>query len=324
MNIRTAAMLGSVLAAGLTLNAVGAATFNPQQDRIMTFAVLSDIHVQSWDSHSIQKFGQALDDLHHTVPQAEALIINGDLGNGNPEDYRTLRQTLDKHPHPQRVLYTMGNHEFYRMWHDRLGRWSPGTFPNGETETDASQRFLNFIGEPKVYYEREIEGCRFLFLGTERYRQSDPTVEEDAFLSADQLQWLEEELQEATPGRKPVFVFLHQPLPDTVSGSGREGSGRGVVQHRKLKELLSSNPQVILFSGHSHRELAQPRTVVRDGFVMANSSSVREPLHEAGPYASKSGKSEGLIIEVYPNRVWIRGRDFGHRSWVQEAAYTVQ
>lgn len=324
MHFRFALMIGTAIAAGLALHAVEGAALIQPQERIMTFAVLSDIHVQNWDKRALQTFGQALDDLHHTVPQAEALIINGDLGNGNPEDYRTLRQMLDKHPHPRRIFYTIGNHEFYRMWHDRLGRWSPDTFPNGETEAAASQRFLSFIGEPKVYYEREVRGFRFLFLGTERYRQSDPSVQEDAFLSAGQLQWLEAKLKEAASVRKPIFVFLHQPLPDTVSGSGREGSGRGVVQHRKLKALLSSYPQVLLFSGHSHRELAQPRTVVRDHFVMANSSSVRDPSHEAGPYAPEAGKSEGLIVEVYPDRVCIRGRDFGHRSWVREAVYTVQ
>nr|WP_245247336.1 MULTISPECIES: metallophosphoesterase [unclassified Paenibacillus] len=286
----------------------------------MTFAVLSDIHLQRWDQRSIHIFGRALDDLHHAAPLAEALIINGDLGNGNPGDYRALRQMLDKHPHPRQVYYTIGNHEFYRMWHDRRGRWSPGTFPNGETDTAAIQRFLRFVGEPKVYYERQIEGYRFLLLGTERYRQSDPSVGEDAYLSASQLQWLKAKLKEAAPERKPVFVFLHQPLPDTVSGSGREGCGRGVVQYQQLKALLSSYPQTILFSGHSHRELEQPRTIVHDGFMMANSSSVRQPWKEGGPYTPEAAKSEGLIVEVYPDRVLIRGRDFGNRIWVTEGS----
>lgn len=323
MNTRSYAWLAGLLAAWLVLHTAETASVALQQDRIMTFGVLSDIHVQSWDARSIRIFGRALDDLHHAAPLAEALIINGDLGNGNPEDYRMLRQTLDKHPHPGQVYFSIGNHEFYRMWHNRRGHWSPGTFPNGETDEAAIQRFLRFIGAQKVYYERQIEGYRFLFLGTERYRQSDPSVGEDAYLSAEQLQWLEAKLKEAAPERKPVFVFLHQPLPDTVSGSGREGSGRGVVQHRKLKALLSSYPQTILFSGHSHRILEQPRTFVHDGFMMANSSSVRQPWKETGPCTPDEGKSEGLIVEVYPDHVLIRGRDFGYRKWVTEAALTL-
>lgn len=324
MNIRPVLLIGTVLAAGLAFKAYGTAAVTLREDRPLTFAVLSDIHVQSWDKRAIRKFGHALDDLRHAAPEAEALIINGDLGNGNPEDYEMVRQTLDKHPHPQGVYYTIGNHEFYRMWHDRRGRWSPGTFPNGDTDRAARERFLRFTGEPKVYYERQIRGYRFLFLGTERYRQSDPQVEEDAFLTRDQLQWLKAKLKEAAQGKKPVFIFLHQPLPDTVSGSGKEGSGRGVVQHRELKALLSLYPKAILFSGHSHRELAQPRTLVRDGFVMVNSSSVSRPWRVDGPFPPDAEKSEGLIVEAAPDRVLIRGRDFGKRDWVPEAVYTVQ
>jgi 3',5'-cyclic AMP phosphodiesterase CpdA len=290
--------------------------------RTLRFPVLSDVHVQATDPRSQDKLRATLRDLYEVDPAADALVMNGDLGNGKQSDYNTLRSLVEANPHPSSMLYNIGNHEFYNAWFDKNGRYSPTTFPNGETEQMAISRFLQLTGEKKVYYERWIKGYHFLFLGSERSRQSDRSIEDDAWLSPGQLSWLKQKLAEQARSDKPIFVFLHQPLPYTVSGSWAEGMNRGVVQHEQLKAILAQYPQVFLFSGHTHWQLNLPRTMVRDGFTMVNSSATIEP-DAGGGNAVSPESSEGLYVEVHPDQVIVRGRDFYRKRWVPEAQFTV-
>ncbi|PWK15599.1 stalk domain-containing protein [Tumebacillus permanentifrigoris] len=291
-------------------------------DRTLRFPVLSDVHVQASDKRSQDKLRATLKDLYEVDPAADALVMNGDLGNGKQSDYDTLRALVDANPHPATMLYNIGNHEFYNAWFDKNGRYSPNTFPNGETEQAAIQRFLKLSGEQKVYYDRWIKGYHFLFLGSEKSRQSDLSIGDDAWLSTQQLTWLKQKLAEQAKSGQPIFVFLHQPLPNTVSGSWVEGANRAVVQHEQLKSILAAYPQVFLFSGHTHWQLNLPRTMVRDGFTMVNSSGEIE-VDSGGGMAVTPESSEGLYVEVHPDRVLVRGRDFNRKRWVPEAQFTV-
>ena len=199
-------------------------------------------------------------------PNLDALVINGDLGDGRSDDYAMLNSILQKYPLPKTVYYTLSNHEFY-----------------------------------KAYY---IQGYHFIFLGSEQYRQSDPANYEDAWLSSAQLSWLQKKLQENYSPHRPMFVFLHQPLQGTVSGSVE----RGVVQQMELKQQLSLYPEVIFLSGHTHWELRLPTTLVRDVFTMVNSSSVSYP-YDSNDRPIQETRSEGLVIDVYEDRVHIRVRE---------------
>ncbi|WP_027415854.1 hypothetical protein [Aneurinibacillus terranovensis] len=87
-----------------------------------------------------------------------------------------------------------------------------------ETEQDSIRRFLDFAGYHQLFYDKWIKGYHFIFLGSEQYRQSNPYNYEDAYLSDEQLDWLRTKLKEGDR-KRPTFIFLHQPLPDTVSGS---------------------------------------------------------------------------------------------------------
>ncbi|TDF92346.1 metallophosphoesterase family protein [Paenibacillus piri] len=302
----------------------------PEEKPLFGFSVLSDIHVEAWSGESQNKFANALADLQQAAPDSLALILNGDLTNGLPGDYLTLNSLLKENPHPQSVFASIGNHEFYKSWFKGSGSWSSDTFPNGETEQASIQRFLQFTGESSVYYQKKIQGFPFIFLGSEQYRQSNPDNAENAYLSQTQLDWLRQSLLNAqyTYGlNRPIFVFLHQPLSDTVSGSECCINYRSVIQDKELRNILSAFPQVILFTSHSHMNLRLPKTFVQDLFTMVNTSSASDPWtsDSNGAYKPLGGNaSEGLYVEVYPNsRVVIKGRDFANHAWIPEAQYTV-
>ncbi|WP_159885843.1 metallophosphoesterase family protein [Paenibacillus puerhi] len=317
----------AVPAASIQDDALGPAEATGQP--VLTFSVLSDIHVEASDKDSQRKLSAALTDLHAVNPKADALIINGDLTNGMPADYSKLQSLLDKAPLPDDVWFTIGNHEFYKAWMDDTGNYRKSAFPNNETDAASIERFLQFTGGDKLYYARTIRDHRFIFLGSEQYRQSNPNNGEDAYLSQAQLDWLNRELKQAAGSQaadQPIFVFLHQPLPYTVAGSQYYLNTRAVIQHEQLKSILTQYPQVFFFSGHTHWELKLPNTLVRDGFTMINSSSVDEPLTDHGPEGEKPAgpdESEGLYVEVYDDRVEIKGRDFHRQRWIPEAQFVI-
>jgi 3',5'-cyclic-AMP phosphodiesterase len=284
----------------------------------LSFPVLSDIHVMAGNDASRQKsrtsFQRALQDLHNLNPNADALVINGDLGDGLPGDYAALRTILNGTPHPAKTFFTIGNHEFYSSFYSPGATWNPNGFPNGETEQNSIQRFLNFAGRDKVYEDTWINGFHLIFLGSEQFEQSDRSNGNDAYLSQVQLNWLNDKLPEkAVPG-KPIFIFLHQALPNTVSGTNTVNY-RGVVQHQELRNILSSHPEAILFSGHTHWKLGLPNSVVRDQFTMVNSSSEYEP-YDTNDQPIPSDKSEGLFVHVTADKVEISGRDFVNKQWI--------
>ncbi|HJV46197.1 MAG TPA: stalk domain-containing protein [Bacillota bacterium] len=289
---------------------------------IISFPVLSDIHVMDGNDDFQQKsrtsFQRALQDIDNMNPKADALIINGDLGDGLPHDYAALDTLLKGSPHPTKTFFTIGNHEFYSAFYAPDATWNPDGFPNGETEQASIQRFLQFAGRNKVYGDTWINDFHFLFLGSEQFEQSDRSNDNDAYLSKEQLKWLKEKLQEkAVPGR-PIFVFLHQPLPNTVAGTSLPYY-RGVIQHQELKDILSSHPEVILFSGHTHWKLGLPHSIVRNGFTMVNSSSEFEP-YDTNDQPIPSDSSEGLLINVLTDKVEIKGRDFVNKKWISETS----
>lgn len=296
-----------------------------EQKPIVSFGVVSDIHLQSRDLESQRKFTHALQDLQQINPDADALVVNGDFTNGKEDDYYTLRSLLTKAPHPQQIFFTIGNHEFYQAWCNAARNWDPEKFPNGETENASINRFLSFAGRDKVYFDRWLHGYHFIFLGSEQYRQSNPENQEDAYLSQRQLNWLKQVLAKET-SRKPAFVFLHQPLPNTVSATDLPSNQRGVVQHEELKKILSGHKEIFFFTGHTHWELKMQKTLVNDRFTMVNSSSVRQPWTSDGKGGEKfsaANASEGLYVEVFEDKVLIKGRDFSDNMWVPEAQFTL-
>ncbi len=172
-------------------------------------------------------------------------------------------------------------------------------------------RFAEGTGEAAPYHDHWLGGYHFIFLGSESPHPKD------CDLSAGQLEWLRERLAEEASASKPIFVFLHQPLKDTVSGSMEEQGWHGVNQDAELKRVLAAYPQAILFSGHTHWQLEAKRMVC-DGQgrqpSMFNASSVAYLWTDSDEHLTGS---EGLQVEIYADRVVVRGRDFVRRAWIE-------
>ncbi|KQY79936.1 metallophosphoesterase [Paenibacillus sp. Root52] len=172
-------------------------------------------------------------------------------------------------------------------------------------------------GMKRSYHDHWINGYHYIFLGTE---QPHP---KDCELSAEQLVWLELTLSEHAMPDHPIFLFLHQPLMNTVAGSMKEQGWYGVNQDAELKAVLTQYPQAILFTGHTHWQLEAQRTMY-DGEghmpTMFNASSVGYLWTDQDEHLEGS---EGLHVEIYKDRVVVKGRNFVTGEWIEGAEFTV-
>lgn len=287
-------------------------TKNPQAK--LSFVVVSDIHIARLNA--IRNFSATLNDNYNSKP--DAMVVVGDLGDGLSRDYSTLNNELAEHKieinYP--IYWTIGNHEFYGAFY-KYGLWSPRTFPNRETDATAIDRFLKLANRDKVYGDTWVNDYHFIFLGSEKSRMSDTSYTDAAFLSDTQLDWLQNALKNNEQPPRPIFVFLHQPIPYTTLGGLQQGS---VIRWQKLNAILSQHPEVILFNGHTHYELDYRNMVSKASFTIVNSSSLANPIDRNKKPIMNS--APGLVVEVYNEKVVIKGRDFLKQDWISAAKIT--
>ncbi|MDQ0218828.1 hypothetical protein ELQ35_05460 [Peribacillus cavernae] len=283
---------------------------------IMQFPVLSDVHICGeprtiegipiCSGQTDEKFLHALEDYQQIAPGYKAIAIIGDFTNqGLGEQYDKFMSLLQTGSNPgvDKIL-AIGNHEFFeaRYWNRPL-----------LSNQILVKRFITKTNRENVYYDKWIEGYHFITLGSERKLPENPN---GPYISDKQYRWLERTISMKAKKNKPIFVFLHQPVKHSVYGTeGKYTDFEGT----RLKGILRKYPQTILFSGHSHYELNNPKTVYQDGFTMVNTSSVSYVMSNKG---KKPGLSQGLLVEIYKDRVEIKAREFSNKSWIK--TFTVQ
>lgn len=279
---------------------------------LFSFTVISDIQLTNENELSHQKLAHALQDLYELDKNSSALIMNGDLvADGQKQSYEKLSEVLESCPHTQEMYFTIGNHEFFQ---------NDGNVPS-------IQRFLEFSKLDKVYYERKIAGHPFIFLGSESWGPVGTITKDSAVLSEEQLDWLSERMEEHRQGDKPVFVFLHQPLPYSLYGTDLlEYYQKGIIQNDELKNILSGIDNVFYFSGHSHFDLRFPNSIVKEPFTMINTGAIYDiwgPDGEGHEKVIDSTGSQGLYLQVYTDKVVIKGRDFTKKQWIAEYQHSI-
>ncbi|MEK3890080.1 metallophosphoesterase family protein [Bacillus sp. FSL K6-3431] len=279
----------------------------PKENPIIEFFVISDIQLTVHNEKSHEKLKVALQDLQAINPNVDALIINGDLiSDGESESYQKLGEILKSNVHAKHTFFTIGNHEYFK---------NDGNQPSKE-------RFLSFAGLENVYYKKMIQDYSFLFLGTESWGPIGAPTKDSAVLSAAQLAWLENALKGHRGSEKPVFVFLHQPIPYTIPATDLEYYQNGIIQSKELIDILGQYPQVIYFSGHSHWDLQLPGMFLRKEFSMVNSGAIYNTYGIDGNGEESvidAEGSQGLYIQIYNHKVVIKGRDFSKKGWINLA-----
>ena len=296
---------------------------------IFEFQSVSDIHITTTVKdrlHHSDHMRAMLRDIMALSPNSIGIFNNGDtVNNGTDADYEEFLKIYGEFSNAPAIYSAIGNHELFRY----------GTNPVPSNKFDDSKTaFWSYMGEAVpsdaafcggtrfgcLNYSFERNGCKFIFLGT------DVSDQNNLLLNAATMNWLEAELDGAKEG-KPTFIIMHQPMYGTLAGTFKDGYGVAKNTAEPLKELLSKHPEVILFNGHTHRDMDQYGIHYSRDEKLPNIFGTSSVGYLSRAYDSTTAEthkgSQGYYVYVYEDKVYVRGRDFLNGEWIASAQFVV-
>ena len=276
--------------------------------RLYSFAALSDVHI-GYDT-SVQDFQNALTYLKDKV---DFICICGDLtGDGSDTQLAQYKGIADAYAGNTPVYAITGNHE--------------GMVANIEN------RIATYTGHP-LYYSFTHGDDVFIMVGTiggEQY--SNGVVFADG-----ELDWLEGVLEANKDRRCIVFQHIFAGvLKEAVCGNAN-GIYNNWCWHDTDEcirfENLMKKYRVIWFHGHSHLRYAlqsiaaYANYIASDGYYGVHIPSLAVPRDDAdgdGSAETVYAGSEGCIVDVYPDGIHLRGRDFITGEFLPIASYWLE
>jgi len=227
-----------------------------QADGRLSFGVISDIHVgNNVGEGPMVKVPQALKNLT-AQGELDVLAVVGDLTeSGTTSQYDELVgifQDEANFVHPVgELLFMLGNHDNFDV--------------NGKSNYQEGLKVFNG-GEPYPYHTYTVvKGYPFITLSMFSGNSNDTGSTEagTAAYPDEAVAMLENYLERAAaecPG-KPIFVFTHVPPRWTVYGSWPEIESGNAWGMQVLNPVLNKYPQAVVFAGHSHYPLGDPRSI---------------------------------------------------------------
>ena len=287
-------------------------------EEIMSFQVISDTHITSnKEGYASKNFKAFLEKVLANDADSKGIWIGGDLvDNGKEEEYNTFQAIWEEvEAEVGKELPDMhaiiGNHEF----------WTE------TTHKETIKAFNKFTGNDGTYFSEDVGDYHFIYLATTTLeKEGAHKSHTKAVLGDTQLRWLEKTLNKKTEENKPIFIFLHQPVNDTVAGSKNSGI-RDAAEVTKLKAILKNYPQAVLFTSHSHMNLDTPKTMMASDEGLCNifNTSAISYLMETH-YTKQTIKSDGAqayYVEVYEDMLLVRGKDVISDKWLPSSQFVI-
>ncbi len=261
---------------------------------VLRFVATSDTHINTLGdtgckrTSAMIKTAYAISEADKDYKNLDAVVFSGDVtDNGLSGSFFAFTAVTDMEIREgtERLAVIAKNHDSYTY------------------QRKAPKLFTEITGQESDFH-RVIGG--FHFIGVSR--SSDAKQYSDA-----QVEWLDKNLAEAVKAdpEKPVFVFQHEHVRDTVYGSSKsDGWGLDV-----FTDVLEKYPQAVHISGHSHFPANDPRAVWQDSFTAINDGGLAYfELAVDGKNGQfpedKDRMSQALIIEVdADNRVLVKVLD---------------
>ena len=288
------------------------AAYEPDSEPLYEFQVISDTHIRAdWAGDNNFNFHRALMDISATSRDSAAIIINGDMTNrGLPQEYDILMQTYREVAGLPDMYLSMGNHEFF----------------SSATHEEAVALFLETASLPDdthpehAYYDFYLDSAHFIVLAPDCSSDLDDGV---VWCSEAQLEWLSDCLSD-TPDHMQTFVFLHEAIENTVSGSYPEQEWGSYQDGGALYDILTRH-SAVLFTSHTHWTLNDADTLYQDaGLSILNTAAVCSLwTSETYPEGEYLTGSQGYYVRVYDDHIEILGRDFTTGRWIPSAMFSL-
>lgn len=208
---------------------------------VVRFIVASDSHittigdVQTTRVEKMIKLGNKIAEKSKNYNRLDAVIIAGDVTDrGRKIAYGSIKSAVSavKKKETQFLATISLSHDDHNLGKGSL------------------ECYTSVMGQ-ETDFHRVINGFHFIGISA--------SGNEGEHYGEYQKLWLKEELDKAVEhdSSKPVFVFQHEHISDTVYGSS-DFEGWGMPD---FAEILKQYPQVIDFSGHSHYPINDARSV---------------------------------------------------------------
>lgn len=263
-----------------------------------SFGAISDVHYHTEDAE--RDFTRALTYFNNS-DDVSFVCICGDLtNNGTDSELSKYKSTVQTYSPDVDVYAIAGNHDTYSSLQSRIEEYT----------------------EQPLCYSVEHGNDVFIMVGISADGESN-------FLSNEVLQWLYGELEGNR--NKRCFLFFHVL---TVEGCG---DAANVYWGDKLgnetnslvfKSLLRHYHNVIFFHGHSHMRFRLQEygdSANYDNVFGCHSvhiPSISRPRYSNGSNVSDyTDGSEGYVVDVYPDGIHLRGRDFVRGEFLPIASY---
>ncbi len=282
-------------------------------EQLAEYVIVSDLHIGAGKTAE-NHFTAMLADVKANAPTAAGIIVVGDAVEAAEKDfYEQLKQLYGK---------TEGIPPMYLGVGDR-SYLTKDTYDYDASKHQANlQMFLQYAGHPfgtkidKPYYSYLLGGTLMVFIGADSYKNGN------AVYSEEQLTWLSGIL-ENTEKYEPVFLFMHEPMANTVSGS-YDNQGYGNVDKDSataIRTLLKEHKNVITFTGHSQYSLEADKTTYPLSKGIYHTGGVAHLWADNNGAGYEVAGSQGYYVTVYEDAVLIRGRDFTTGEWITSAFY---
>lgn len=278
------------LVSGSILQSNSVITFKDPDNIRLSVAFLSDVHIKS-DSVSVQQLEMGLEDIKSASKAFDVLALTGDITDkGSDYLFSLAWQTIDNAELSSVVLPALGNHDIKSSYAVAKAQFISACSKYTAQDID------------KTYYSYDKNGYKFIVMGTE--------ADQNAYISPEQLQFLDSELSEGTKENKPTFVICHFPLanthglPDPLHENGDIGE-----QSQQIKEILTKYKNVFYINGHLHVGVDESSFNVlskENGVYSINLPAFGQPNLRGDFKVS----GNGFYMEVYDEEVIFTLRSF--------------
>ncbi|MBO7068858.1 MAG: metallophosphoesterase [Bacteroidaceae bacterium] len=280
-----------------------------RQEARLAFAVISDTHVgNSYGGRYAEKVSNTLQRLTGKG-KLDAIAVVGDLtDHGDTDQYTEFVQLFGDNENfvnpVDNFLFMMGNHDNYNS--------------NGQTNYKNGLKKFNSNRSYPLHQYTLIKGYPFITISCLSGANNDDnaangTASYPSAVVNTLKNYLKKAAEEA-PG-KPIFVFTHVPPRWTCYSSWGEIEGAAWAM-KVLNPVLNQYPQVVIFGGHSHYPLGDPRSIHQGAnpnssrnnyYTSINTASIT--YSEINPGAVDAGihpegfkdVTEGMILVEQPN-----------------------
>lgn len=297
--------LASILAFFIFSSSGEIAAYAPldKENLKLNFTVISDGHLEGNNSQKHKNYGEAFCDMASAEVMSNVLVMCGDnTMNGQVAETAMLYGLMNKYNQVENVLMAVGNHDI-----------CPGDHNTGNYDK-LKDRFINFNNAflnhkiENLYHSQVIDGYHFIVLASDR----DAGIQQ--YISPEQFEWLDAELQSAAESGKPVFLFSHWPLNDVFEDAWQEGHVG--EQSDDLYQLLTKyENRIFFFTGHLHMGVFDNDYGIKedDEITYINVPSFGSENDVGDADIQNTGM--GMQVEVYDTELVVRVRNFVEHEW---------